>query len=138
MKRNLIVALTLVALSILTASTSFAQDKEKADVPFEFQIGKTSLPAGTYIVSKIADHSLVIRNREKTSKAALSNYSASDSKSESPKMVFHKYGNNYFLAEIWAADGSAGMQLPESKREKELQASNWGPADQELVVVAMK
>jgi hypothetical protein len=36
-----------------------------------------------------------------------------------PVLVFHKYGNNYFLSEIWAGD-SRGRQLFKSAREKEL------------------
>ena len=139
MKRTLIVALTLVALSFLTVSTSFAQDKVRADVPFAFQVGKASLPAGTYTVSKVADHSLVIRNSKQVSEAALANYGSDErSKIQSPKMIFHQYGNSYFLAEIWDGTGNIGMKLPESKHEKEMQATNWSPADSGIVIVAMK
>ena len=53
MKRHFVVALTLVALALLTVTTSFAQDKMRADVPFAFQVGKATLPPGTYTVSKI-------------------------------------------------------------------------------------
>jgi hypothetical protein len=138
MKRNLIVALTLVALSLLTVSTSFAQDRVKANVPFAFQVGKSSLPAGTYVVSRAADHAILIQSRDARS-ASLSTYSSEEKlRAQSPKMIFHKYGNSYFLAEIWDGSGSSGMQIPETKREKELRASNEGPASEEFVVVAMK
>jgi hypothetical protein len=36
-----------------------------------------------------------------------------------PELVFHKYGNSYFLSEIWTGLGQ-GRQLPKSEREKEL------------------
>ena len=118
MKRSLIVALTLMALSLLVVTTSFAQDKVGYNVPLAFQVGKASLPAGTYTVSKIADHSIVIRNRQQAGQAALMNYRDRESKPQSPRLVFHKHGQRYFLAEAWVG-GRTGMQLPESEREKE-------------------
>jgi hypothetical protein len=53
-------------------------------------------------------------------------------------MLFHKYGNTYFLAEILGESGVSGMQLPETDREKELRASNVGFASDEVVMVALK
>ncbi len=138
MKRNFIVTLSLVALSLLTVSASFGQDRVKANIPFAFQVGKASLPAGTYVVSSAADHAVRIQGRD-ASAAALSTYTGEERlRAENPKMVFHKYGSSYFLAEIWDGSGTLGMKIPETKREKELQASNVGPASSELVVVAMK
>ncbi len=138
MKRNFIVTLTLVALSLLTASFSFAQDEVKANVPFAFHVGKTSLPAGTYIVSQAADHAIRIQC-EDAKAAALTNYSSEEKlKAQPAKMVFHKYGNSYFLAEIWDGSGNSGMQLPEAKQEKEMRASNQDNPSNQLVVLAMK
>lgn len=138
MKNNLIVALTLAALSFLTAVTGFAQNKVKADVPFAFQVGKASLPSGTYIVSEIGDHSIMIRNTSAVN-SALTNYNSADAlKTGSPRMLFHKYGNTYFLAEIWGGSGASAMQLLETDREKELRASNLGFASDEVVIVALK
>ncbi len=138
MKRNFIVTLSLVALSLLTVSTSFAQNRVKADIPFAFQVGKVSMPAGIYVVSKAADQTILIQSRDAKS-AAMTGFSGEEQlRPQHAKMVFHKYDNNYFLAEVWDGTGNSGMKLPESKREKELRASNVGPASEELVVVAMK
>lgn len=126
-----------MALSLFTVSTSIAQDKVKADVPFAFQVGKASLPAGTYVVSSASDHAIRIQSRD-AGAAVLSTYTGEEKlRAENPKMVFHKYDNTYFLVEIWNGDKS-GMKIPESKREKELRASYQGPASEELVVLAMK
>jgi hypothetical protein len=138
MKRNIIVTLTLVALSLLTVSTSFAQDKLKANVPFSFQVGKSSLSAGTYSVSNAANGVIRLQNKDAGSAVLASYFNAEKLKAEQPKMVFHKYGSSYFLVEIWDGAGTSGMQFPESKREKELRASNQGSASDELIVVAMK
>jgi hypothetical protein len=53
---------------------------------------------------------------------------------QSPKLVFHKYGDRYFLYQVWNGD-KRGMELRESKYEKEAQiAANQGSAPQEVVV----
>jgi hypothetical protein len=53
------------------------------------------------------------------------------------KVVFHKYGDQYFLSQIWDGQSDIGIAFPESKREKELQwaHNSYRP---ELVVIAMK
>ena len=38
-----------------------------------------------------------------------------------PKLVFHKYGDQYFLAEVWTE--SKGLILAETPAEKEMRAS---------------
>ena len=138
MKRHFVVALTLVALALLTVTTSFAQDKMRAAVPFAFQVGKATLPPGTYTVSKIAARSIVIRNRRQAGQAALINYrDVEKGKPQSPKLIFQKYGQRYFLAEVWNG-GTTGMQLPESKWMKEYAGHQVAAADSAIVIVAME
>jgi hypothetical protein len=36
-------------------------------------------------------------------------------------LVFHQYGDEYFLTEIWPAGGQTGRALPKSRAERELQ-----------------
>jgi hypothetical protein len=132
------VTAALVVLATLTVSTGFAQDKVKANVPFAFEAGKVLLPAGIYTVSELGNDAVVIRSRESGAAVTTQYYNEEKLRAQSPKMVFHKCGDSYFLAEIWDGSGNAGMELPESKRERELQASNHGASHDELVIVAMK
>jgi hypothetical protein len=98
------------------------------------------MPAGNYEISSEGEKLLAVRNLD-TMKACMVIESVqvqASPASEAPhaKLVFHKYGDQYFLAEIW--DGSdLGIQIPESKHEKEMK---WARADSgpELVVIAMK
>ena len=59
----------------------------------------------------------------------------------SAKLVFHRVGNSYFLAEVWRSSTAEGMIVPTSKQEKELekelQASNGHKGGYEEVVVAL-
>ncbi len=136
MKRNLIGILSLVALALLLNATAvYAQSDVKANVPFAFKVGNAQLPAGTYEF-RTADENAVMIHNSKTSAGALTLAQREYPSNASPRLIFHRVGNQYFLAEIWGAAGNDGMRLPASKLEKESQIAS-GPANTEEVVIAM-
>ena len=118
MKRNLIGILSLVVMSMLSATGAYAQSIVKADVPFAFRVGSAQLPAGTYEVNATSDNVIAIRNDRSI---ALSSVRREDARNTGPKLVFHHLGNQYFLTEIWRGSDSAGMVIGPSKMEKELE-----------------
>ena len=132
MNRKLFGALTIAVLALVMNVN--AQDKARADVPFSFAVGDKALPAATYMVTELGSHAIVIRSIETNEGAIIQYHNAERMAKQSPKLVFHKYGDRYFLYQVWSGS-SVGMELPESKFEKELQtASNQTPAPQEVVV----
>jgi hypothetical protein len=143
MKSNVYGALMILALAVIVSAAPFAQAqaRARASVPFEFSLNQTSMPAGTYEVKSLNGQVLSVRNLE-TGDARLLIASVHVQASEATgtphaKMVFHKYGDQYFLSQIWDGQSNIGIAFPESKREKELQLAgdNHQP---ELVVLAMK
>ncbi len=144
MKRNLIGTLSLVVLALLISSTgAFAQAYAKASVPFAFAVGSAQLPAGTYEIKTVGqgNSSVVIRNDE-SSAAAMSTAGREQPRNNtSAKLVFHRVGNAYFLAEVWRSSSAEGMIIPTSKQEKELEkemrAANGQAGGYEEVVVAL-
>jgi hypothetical protein len=56
-------------------------------------------------------------------------------------MVFHRVGNQYFLAEIWRNSSTEGLIVPTSKQEKdlekELQLAKGPAGGYEEVIVAL-
>ena len=143
MKRNLIGILSLVVMATLISATgAYAQSFAKADVPFAFTVGSAQLPAGTYEISSsnAVATAIVIQNQE-TSAAALSTVGREYPRNTSAKLVFHRVGNQYFLAEIWRNSSAEGMSIPASKNEKdlekELRAANRHMGGYEEVVVAL-
>jgi len=143
MKRNLIGILSLVAISLmLNAAGAYAQSMVKANVPFDFKVGSAQLPAGPYEI-KVDDAcapAIVVQNDEGKA-GALSTARGEYPRQTTAKLVFHKVGNQYFLAEIWRSSQTEGMILPTSKQEKELekelQASNGHKGGFEEVVLAL-
>ena len=123
MKRT--TAITLLAIANLAmAGTSFAQSSGgRATVPFDFTVGTKLLPAGTYTISPATENEtvIVIRSHDKAF-AALSLVHQDDNKSPNGgKLLFHKYGGQYFLSEILCDQADMNVELPTSKREKRAQ-----------------
>jgi len=71
MMTNLI---TFTATALLMGGSAMAQDLTFAKVPFDFQFGGATLPAGTYRVdtSRARVNGLILIRNQETSKAALS------------------------------------------------------------------
>jgi len=136
MKRNLFGILTTLTLALLTSVPLSAQTIAKATVPFDFTVGQTRMPAGTYEISPLS-HAIVIRD-SKTAKSILSLFNSEEASrgDSTPKLVFHRYGDKYFLSQVSRGHGGAVMQLPTSKLEEEVRIA--GSTVPQKTVVAAK
>jgi len=124
MKKRVFVMTSLFVLSILAASrVARAQESMVVNVPFAFVAGQAALPAGEYRVNIPFDSSaLLLTPIDNPGAGAIvvtmptqANEPSSDS-----KLIFHRYGNRYFLSQCWRAGSSSGRQLHKSAREKEV------------------
>ena len=140
MKRNVFGALMtlIVAFSIAVPVVQAQQTIMRANVPFAFNVGDKQLPAGAYAVREM-DRATLIQSKDGENRVlGIYNY-AGPSKADETKLVFHKVGDHYFLAQIWTSARGQGLAVPESKVEKELRASNSGPqGGVETVIVALR
>jgi hypothetical protein len=76
------------------------------------------LPAGTYKIQKQADGVIEIKNYDKPiSVLTLVNQDGTKSPNGG-KLIFHKYGDHYFLSEILCDSASMNVELRPSKAEK--------------------
>ena len=137
MKRNLIGILSLVVMSGMMTVTASAQTTSKANVPFAFRVGSATLPAGTYEVASAGTAAVALRNKNVTA-TAMSTVRHEPPQQTDGKLIFHRIGSEYFLAEIWKGAGSPGMVIPTSKREmnleKELRASSQPNTSDEVLI----
>ena len=141
MKKTLWRMSGVLALAVLAASPAVrAQQALLVNVPFSFTAGEMTLPAGEYRIQKISVTSpvlLIQRTDLSAAEFVMSNVVATNRKQgERSKAVFHKYGQRYFLSQVWTAGYSQGRQLPGSAKEKEqaLTASNQKPEEITIVV----
>jgi hypothetical protein len=99
----------------------------KAEVPFNFTVGDKTIPAGTCLVrvEGMTGGALSIRNPDaKAATYAIPLPTQSANPSERTVLVFHRYGDRYFLASIQRSGSSSGYKLQETRVEKELRAQN--------------
>ena len=114
-----------VTLSLVTGIvTANAQSQRAvATVPFDFQVGSEHFTAGRYAVSSANTGGDAIRVTGITKSKSTTRLSIPIVKSQpsnSSKLVFRRYGDTYFLSEVWAAGYANGRKLLRSKAEKTL------------------
>jgi hypothetical protein len=119
MKR--IIAIALFAASSLAAAGNLSAQEHmvKANIPFDFTVNNKVLPAGTYTISSLSPNAVEVRNMNGHI-AELSLVQNDDKRSKTPVLVFQRYGSQYFLHEILAAN-ALNVTVPASKREQRRQ-----------------
>jgi len=127
MKRELLKGFAMLTLIVaLALTTAVAAGKAQsanrivADVPFAFSVGYKMMPAGEYSVQTIASagNGLLIRSADgKISALRLSDATARIKDKKQARLVFHRYGERYFLAEVWNGADNTGRQLLKSQEE---------------------
>lgn len=127
-------ARTLITICLLfTAATLFAQTESnrlmKVNVPFAFGVEDHSLPAGEYLVLTVTPERTIRIVSADGKHSAIVNTLPNYAKSPSTRsrLVFHKYGNEYFLAQVWTAGQNVARDPLSSKRAMEIASSGGTP-----------
>ena len=128
----------LLGLSLMLAAVSaYGQTVlVKANIPFNFSVTGATLPAGEYTIQSLTGDGMVLSIRDSDMKAqemVLAIECESRNDAQQSKLVFHRYGDRYFLAQVWVAGRNLGHRIPKSPRETEV-AKDY--TMQEVVLVA--
>ena len=135
MKKTLMLFAAALALFVTTAASAQTIHM-KADIPFGFILNGATLPAGEYSVTSMDVRGQVLEFSDLNShhnNLIISNSCRSLKAATKTKLVFHRYGDRYFLKQVWVAGNDAGRELPTSRREEEV-ARDFSM--QEVVLVA--
>ncbi len=124
MKRQLIRNLSV---ALIAASSMFAQSPQKltAQIPFAFHVGGAMLAPGAYSVYTDANP-MVLRVMSADARVSVRTLAQAAEKRTMPtegKLIFTRYGDEYFLSEVWRPNDSSGSVLRKTKREMEVAAS---------------
>lgn len=139
MKKTMSVAfigmVMMVALVMLESAAVAQQSPYTINVPFSFNMGMQTLPAGEYRVGTIRPGVIYLRGIDNTNYGTANTAFISSERGQAPvaKMVFHQYGNRYFLSQVWFPDMKTGSQLTKSRVEVEVAQNMGRKADTELV-----
>ena len=129
--KGFITAALLVA-AIITAGVSAQaqtlQNKLTVNIPFDFSVSGEKLPAGKYWVSRtnesIGDTVVQIQNADGRPVANRFSVPISTFKTKNRgELVFHRYGDQYFLSEVWPAGGGTGRAFIKTRAERDLAKS---------------
>ena len=128
MKKNIInFAVTLFFLLTLGAVTSRAQtstNQFKSYIPFQFNIGEQTPPAGEYRIERInrltSLEILVIRNAATGRSMFVTASSTEGKREEMTQLVFHRYGEISYLAQLKGVEPNLDLKLFESRAERAL------------------
>jgi hypothetical protein len=116
------------------ASAQISAVRLKSDVPFAFVSGNSTIRAGQYSMEIRQGQVRFFDGNRHQVQGLLASTVECNSKSEQPRLVFHRYGETYFLSQIWSSDYKVDFRT--SRTEYQLRASM--KADQGTVTLAMR
>ena len=128
MKKQAIKAFVLLSLLLpLSAIYAHAQGKtliREVKIPFDFSVGDKTFPAGVYSVTRVNQEKLVLRLSSEDGREAIHIITNPVEAKEYPKtgrLIFRRYGETYFLSQIWESDEIQGRQLLKSRTERSVE-----------------
>lgn len=124
MKKQALTVVAMFSLVIAIAVTGLANlnGRITVNIPFNFNVGSKQLPAGTYYTSttNLARGSVALVNRATgETMTFLVRPSHTGANQKQASMIFRRYGNQSFLANIWDGQSANAAELIKSKAERE-------------------
>ena len=109
--------LTLLAISAVARTP----EELTVTIPFNFTVGQTTLPAGTYTIDRTSANTtevFSICDADRQVKAVFNTHTVeTEDLSAMMRLEFRQYGDRYFLGQIWSG-GNSGHELPQSGLER--------------------
>lgn len=122
MKRFFNISLIVIVFAGVLAINAHAQTKVIANIPFAFNAGKTTLPAGRYTITVLNPSSdrkiLQIRSLNGRSSAVVLTNGIIGNASENAKLVFERYGDRYVFAQAQMAGDDTTLAAVRSKADR--------------------
>ncbi len=91
----------------------------KANVPFDFVVGSKTMPAGEYTFALNGTGALRISQLNGPQVAGIIAVPVAGSDNAAPRLLFHRYGQRAFLAEVWVGEMSISHRLYTAPAELE-------------------
>jgi hypothetical protein len=125
MKAKLVFVAAALLLSVVATGTCYAQQTVlTVKIPFAFQAGNHSLPTGEYRVERLLSGTELVQQLRQIDGDAVMNVQTisieSKNGNQNPELVFTRYGQTYFLSQIWTGE-AYGRQLFKSNYEKSIE-----------------
>jgi hypothetical protein len=125
MKKPIISLIAAVSFGVALLATTLAAPlstvRIRAEIPFEFMVGSKKMPKGEYLIESVGDSgTLTIRSAKKGKAVTFNTIRHKPTDSPKSKLIFNRYGEQYFLARIWDGSSETVLKLNKSKTEKRI------------------
>jgi hypothetical protein len=133
-------ALVLTMLPVLAVAQLQNTNQIVAQVPFKFMVGGKMLPAGECVIDRATPDgkTIAIRNWGASTNLFSSVFPVETKNvTQGYALVFHKYGDRYFLTGLELRGSRTIYQLPETRAEAEMRAQNI-PVSEETLTASLK
>ena len=143
MKRHTQILLAIIVLASAFTVSAQAQTASAriavANIPFSFNVGNKILPAGKYTVTVVNPASdrkiLQIRSTNGRASAMIQTNSVTGKTSDDAKLVFQRYGDRYFFAQVQVAGESTSFAAVKSSLQRAQREAVAAGAKQSIVVI---
>ncbi len=121
MKKQMLVAgLFQFVVALMLAAPALAQQSTYTiHIPFPFHVNARVLPAGEYRIAVAAPGAVLIYGVDHAATLGAHRLNPSSATPQNAELVFHRYGQQYFLSQMWFAAGDQGYELSVSNTERE-------------------
>lgn len=115
---------TLISIALLFTALSLCAESAhqlplNVRVPFAFNVDNRLLPAGDYVVEETMERAIRIASVDGAHSAVIHTVNKhAHSRSVNSRLVFQKYGDEYFLAEVWRKGDDFARSPVASQRQK--------------------
>ena len=92
----------------------------KVTVPFNFVVANKEFKAGDYVIEREGETGfLIIRSKDDDGQQIVCSIPKESNKTGNhERLIFHRYGNEHFLAQIWFSSDEGGHELIRGAQEK--------------------
>jgi hypothetical protein len=137
---NTVRALSICAVLGVSSLSAQGNHKIVVNVPFDFTVVDKHFTAGDYtLTSETLQSPILIRGEQGGNRSFVLALPAQSNKvQENAKLVFHQYGNQYFLSKIWYPGSDQGRELKASKLEQQVARDMSKPEETTLIVTGPK
>ena len=128
---NTLTRIALVAVMAMSMTIGSAQGQTLShsltvNIPFDFFVADKKMPAGKYWIGRSPQHSddtflMISSLNDHVKSFRLTSRVETLKPKEGGTLVFHRYGDQYFLSQVWQAGESSGRMLFKSRREREME-----------------
>ncbi|RRA47557.1 hypothetical protein [Acidipila sp. EB88] len=111
-------------------------------IPFDFDTACSHFHAGTYRINmRSTPFTAVTSENSKEFGYVMGDPEARSAADKRGRLLFHRYGNQYFLSEIWAPGNPMGQRILPSRKERDVRiaiarAPNHAGSSSDVALVA--